>query len=58
VKKGGIPFFSLFFLSYNMMTYLFSQENILKKSMSSFGGTEHGKISTQKKFISTCDLLV
>jgi hypothetical protein len=46
-KKGGIPFFSLFFLSHNMMTYLFSQENSLKKSMSFFGGTKHGKISTQ-----------
>jgi len=53
-----MPFFSLFFLSHNMMTYLFSQENILEKSMSSFWGTKHGKISTQKFFISTCDLLV
>jgi hypothetical protein len=27
---------------------MFSQENILKKSMSFFGSAKHGKISTQK----------
>jgi len=57
-KRGVMPFFSLFFLSHNMMTYLFSQENILEKSMSSFWGTKYGKISTQIFYISTCDLLV
>ncbi len=48
-KKGGvIPFFSLFFLSqYGDLTRIFSQENIFKKSISFFGGTKHGKISTQ-----------
>jgi hypothetical protein len=48
-KRGGIPFFShcFPFPRYGDLTRIFSQENILKKSMSFFGGTKHGKVSTQ-----------
>ncbi len=49
-KKGGIPFSPCFFLSHSKddLTRIFSQENILKKSMSFFGATKHGKFQYKK----------
>ncbi len=51
-KKGGgyslLRTFS-FFLKYSDLSRAFSEENIFKKSMSFFGGTKHGKISSPKQ---------
>jgi hypothetical protein len=49
-KRGVFPFSPLCFPlpKYGDLTRIFSEENIFKKSMSFFGGTKHGKISTKK----------
>jgi hypothetical protein len=49
-EKGGVFLLSFFFLFslYGGLTRIFSQENIIKKSISFFEGTKHGKISPQK----------
>ncbi len=48
-KEAYSPFlpFSFPFSLYGDSTSMFSQENVFKKSMSFFGGTKSGKISTQ-----------
>jgi hypothetical protein len=51
-KKGGHSLFlpSFSFLINGDLSSIFFQENIFQKPMSFFGGTKHGKISTQKKY--------
>ncbi len=50
-KKEGYSFLLSFFFPFSLyggLTRIFSQENIIKKSMSFFEGTKHGKISPEK----------
>jgi hypothetical protein len=54
-KKEGYSFLLSFFFPFSLyggLTRIFSQENIIKKSMLFFERTKHGKVSPQKKIIS------
>jgi len=49
-KKGAFHFSPFSFLINGDLSRISSQENIFQKPVSFFGGTKHGKISTQKNY--------